>query len=147
MDLGVLSDLTITIRKYISEANPTYYLKCDRFFTPTTLSPRGISASLISTEGVTILTSVEVALPTFGENSPTIFQTTMEKQLATPGSNLILNFSAKSSKLHINSKSRIIITFPIYYSPKLSRDNSLACYHKGVKISCKVTSSRKLEIT
>lgn len=70
----------------------------------------------------------------------------MKKYLGTPGSNLELEFKIQSSKLNIDSKSRVVILFPKYYAPKLSRDDSLSCYYKNIRIACIITKDRQLEI-
>lgn len=87
-----------------------------------------------------------MGLPEFFTENPNIYENSLSKKLGTPGSNLELEFDIKTSKLDIDSKSRVVIVFPIYYSPNLSRDNTLACYYNSIKISCTVTTDRTLEI-
>jgi hypothetical protein len=75
------------------------------------------------------LVSENLDLLTFYDASPNIYENTVAKYLATAGSNLDFVFSLTSSRNEITQESRIIIVFPIYYLPSLSKDGAVACYY------------------
>lgn len=81
-----------------------------------------------SPDGSAILVSDKLELLTFYDDSPNIYENSVSKYLATAGSNLDFIFSLTSSRHELTQESRIIIVFPIYYLPSLSKDG-IACYY------------------
>jgi hypothetical protein len=97
-------------------------------------------------DGSAVLVAEPLDLPTFYDDQPSIYENSVEKSLMTAGSNLELEFSITSSRFPITSESRIIIVFPIYYIPSLSKDGQLSCFYNDVQISCFLAADRTLEI-
>lgn len=55
-------------------------------------------------------------------------------------------FTLKIGTIEINPKSRIIVMFPYYYTPMLSRDGVVRCFMGDENVNCKITKERVLEV-
>ena len=93
-----------------------------------------------------MLVAQPLDLLTLYDDQPNIFENSIEKSLMTAGSNLEMEFSITSSRFPITPESRIIIVFPIYYIPSLSKDGQVSCFYNDVQISCFLAGDRRLEI-
>jgi hypothetical protein len=73
----------------------------------------------------------------------------IEKKFDSPASTMILTIKFQINQ-NLNSYSRIILVFPGYYIPKLSREDNLYCSIGKAEplsyIQCFVTEDRYLEI-
>jgi|NOAtaT_5_FD_contig_21_7958204_length_547_multi_3_in_0_out_0_1 hypothetical protein len=80
---------------------------------------------------------------------PNAFENSMIKMYVSPGSNTEMHFKLKLGRLELNSKSRIIMIFPYYYTPQLSRDGVVRCFmgeDTSEEVNCQITKERVLEV-
>lgn len=89
----------------------------------------------------------DVALPKFSADSPNIYENSAEKLLGTPGSNSVVVFKLKSSRMAVGPTSRLVISFPKYYAADISRDGKISCYlDDDVEVFCQRIREWTLEV-
>lgn len=86
-------------------------------------------------------------IPTFTSDSQLGLENTLKKLFVSPGSASDLEFTLRSSVIDLDSMSRIIIFFPYYYTPNISRDGFVNCYQGDLEVSCTITKDRVLEVS
>ncbi len=105
-----------------------------------------ISFTYNGPDGTLLFTSANLALPTYATYSPDTQSCTYSKMLPTPGSNTEMLFTLTTTQTNLNATSRVIIVFPLQYTPWLSRDNAVFCFINSQSLECTVTRPRVLEI-
>ncbi|EAR90959.2 hypothetical protein TTHERM_00145640 (macronuclear) [Tetrahymena thermophila SB210] len=146
VDVRDLTNLQI-IPKVLIMTNPTimnFYLQCLSIIipsSPNTFSYKVGSISLPTTFSAPSFNSQ----PPIGQVDPQI-----NKMYLSIGSDLEIQFTLTSSVVTLyGSQARVIISFPVYYPPRLSKENIISCYLlKPVyqSITCYITQLWMLEI-
>ncbi|KAL4459969.1 hypothetical protein ABPG74_003495 [Tetrahymena malaccensis] len=122
----------------------TFYLQCLSVIVPS--SPNALSYKVGSVPLPTTYSP-----PTFNP-SPPIGQVDpqINKMYLSIGSDLEIQFTITSSVVTLQgSQARVIISFPIYYPPRLSKENIISCYLLQPvyqSITCYITQLWMLEI-
>ncbi|KAL4506505.1 hypothetical protein ABPG72_000076 [Tetrahymena utriculariae] len=144
-----LSNMYFYLKYPVFNNTPSFYVQCKYMIMPTSLSSNiPLSMRVEFPINRQIINFVNLNFPTFLDITTGTISATITKHYDTPGSNLELFFNLTSSVVNMNQNSRVVIVFPIYYSPNLGRDGVVNCYlmPSEDKVSCFVTEERTLDI-
>lgn len=144
--LNNLNNFQVRVKTIQLSSSSAFLLKCYYFRNPTTPNPTGIQATLMDSFGFVRLTSNILTFPTLLEDSPNIYDNTMDKKIATFGGGTILTFYLQAAQVSIGRSSRILIVFPFYFSTQLNKDNLISCSDAYSELYCFQKSPRTLEI-
>ncbi|KRX08855.1 hypothetical protein PPERSA_08959 [Pseudocohnilembus persalinus] len=155
LNIQSLQDIYIQAKTYIFTNSLILIFKCDFIKTPqTNTDPIEVNVRPTKTGISSVFASnTQLTLPTFQDIAVAYSnQNYVEKQFVFPSSNFDLYFYFTPG-FNLNSESYIIIIFPIYYLPELSRNQVIECYllsnensGERIDLECSIIDNRSVQL-